>query len=169
MQDFLQIFNSISDYIIMALVVIVIILIILVISCMHSSAKLQKRYKKLMRGVEGENLEKIITTYMDKIDEVKEESNEVREIYKNIDERVKKSIQKVAIVRYKAFDNVGSDLSFSLALLDDNDDGVIVTSIYGRDESFTYAKPINKGLSRYDLSEEEKAVLKQVSSKVETK
>lgn len=167
MQDFLQIFNSISDYIIMALVVIVIILFVLVISCMHSSSKLKKRYRKLMRGVEGENLEKIITTYMDKIDEVKEESKEVREIYNNIDERLKKSIQKVAIVRYKAFENVGSDLSFSLALLDDNDDGVIITSIYGRDESFTYAKPINKGLSRYDLSEEEKEVLKQVSSKVE--
>lgn len=166
MQDFLQIFSSISEYVIMALVVIVIILLILVISSMHSSAKLQRKYKKLMRGVEGENLEKIITSYMDKIDEVKEESKEVREIYNNIDERVKKSIQNVAIVRYKAFENVGSDLSFSLALLDDNNDGIIITSIYGRDESFTYAKPINKGISRYDLSEEEKQVLKEASSKL---
>lgn len=166
MQDFLQIFNSISDYVIIGLVVIAIILIILVISCMHSSAKLQRKYKRLMRGVEGENLEKIIINYMDQIDKVKEESKEVREIYNNIDERVKKSIQKLAIVRYKAFENVGSDLSFSLALLDDNDDGVIITSIYGRDESFTYAKPINKGLSRYDLSDEEKEVLKQVSASV---
>lgn len=166
MQDFLQIFNSISDYVSMALLVIVVILIILVISCMHSSAKLQRKYKKLMRGVEGENLEKIITNYMNEIDKVKEDSKEVREIYNNIDERVKKSIQKVAIVRYKAFENVGSDLSFSLALLDDNNDGVIITSIYGRDESFTYAKPINKGLSRYDLSDEEKEVLKQVNASV---
>ncbi|MCD2346879.1 DUF4446 family protein [Clostridium guangxiense] len=166
MQDFLQIFSGISEYITMALVIIVIMLLILVILCMHSSTKLQRKYKKLMRGVEGENLEKIITTYMNKIDKVEEESKEVRNIYNNIDGRVKKSIQNVGIVRYKAFDNVGSDLSFSLALLDDNYDGVIITSIYGRDESFTYAKPINKGLSRYDLSEEEKEVLKQVSSKV---
>jgi hypothetical protein len=57
---------------------------------------------------------------------------------------------------------VGSDLSFSIALLDGNQNGVIITSIYGRNESTTYAKPIDKGISRYDLSEEEKKVLGQV-------
>lgn len=165
MQDFLQIFNSISTYIIMALVVIVIILFILVISNMRSLSKVEARYRKLMRGVENENLEKLIMSYLDKIDEAREESKEVKKIYNDIDERVSKCIQNVSIVRYKAFDDVGSDLSFSVALLDDNYDGVIITSIYGRNESLTYAKPINKGLSRYDLSDEENQVLKESTQK----
>ena len=75
-------------------------------------------------------------------------------------------MQKTSMVRYKAFADVGSDLSFSIALLDGNDNGAILTSIYGRNESTTYAKPIDKGMSRYDLSEEEKKVLEQaISSK----
>lgn len=73
---------------------------------------------------------------------------------------------KVSIVRYRAFEDVGSDLSYSIALLDNNNNGVILTGIYGRNESTTYAKPIDKGLSRYELSDEEKYVLKDAMNKV---
>jgi hypothetical protein len=68
-------------------------------------------------------------------------------------------------LRYRAFENVGSDLSFSISLLDNNNDGFIITGIYGRNDSTTYAKPIDKGLSRYDLSEEEKEVLEKAINK----
>ena len=63
--------------------------------------------------------------------------------------------------RYKAFEDIGSDLSYSIAMLDGNNNGVIITSIYSRNESITYAKPIDNGISRYDLSEEENSVLHQ--------
>ena len=56
-------------------------------------------------------------------------------------------------------------LMHSIALLDDNNDGVVLTGIYARYESTTYAKPIDKGISRYDLSEEEKYVLKDAMNK----
>ena len=74
-------------------------------------------------------------------------------------------MQKVAIVRYKAFEDVGSDLSFSIAILDGEDNGIILTGIYGRQESTTYAKPIDRGISRYDLSEEEITVLNNAINK----
>ena len=64
-------------------------------------------------------------------------------------------------MRYQAFEDVGSDLSFSIAILDGNNDGIMLTGIYGRQESTTYAKPIDKGISRYDLSEEEIAVINE--------
>ena len=82
---------------------------------------------------------------------------------------MKDCVQKVAIMRYKAFEDVGSDLSFSVAILDDNNDGIILTGIYGRNESTTYAKPIDKGISRYDLSEEEICVLNEAINKYNTK
>ena len=74
-------------------------------------------------------------------------------------------MQKVSVVRYKAFEDVGSDLSFSLAMLDENNDGILLTGIFGRNESTTYAKPIEKGISRYDLSEEEEEALNNAINK----
>lgn len=166
MQSFLQTFNSISSYVVIGLVVITFLLFILTISLMSSLSKLEKKYRKLMRGSESGNLEELITNYLDKVDNAVEESKQIKEMYSEINDNVKKCIQHVGMIRYKAFDDVGSDLSFSLVMLDDNYDGIIVTSIYGRNESLTYAKPINKGLSRYDLSEEEKQVLKEVSLRI---
>jgi len=64
-------------------------------------------------------------------------------------------VQKFAVVRYNAFQNVGSDQSFSIALLDSEDSGVVISGIYGRDSSTTYAKPIKSGYSDYVLTEEE--------------
>jgi hypothetical protein len=64
-------------------------------------------------------------------------------------------VQKVGIVRYNAFHNIGSDQSFSVALLDSEDNGIVMSSIYGRDSSTTYAKPIRYGASDYVLTEEE--------------
>ena len=89
----------------------------------------------------------------------------MNELYKSMEKRIAGCFQKMSIIRYRAFEDVGSDLSFSIALLDNNDDGFILTGIYGRNESTTYAKPIDKGLSRYELSEEEKHVLQDAINK----
>jgi len=69
-------------------------------------------------------------------------------------------VQKVAIVRYNAFPNVGSDQSFSLALLNETDDGVVITGIFGRDSSTTYAKPVKSAVSDYTLTDEEVNVIR---------
>ena len=65
-------------------------------------------------------------------------------------------IQKISIIRYNAFDNVGSDLSYSIALLDNEDNGVVLSSLYGRESSTAYAKPIHQGNSKYVLTDEER-------------
>jgi len=64
-------------------------------------------------------------------------------------------VQKVGVIRFNAFHNVGSGQSFSVALLDSDDNGVVFSGIYGRESSTTYAKPINAGVSDYILTEEE--------------
>ena len=76
-----------------------------------------------------------------------------------LDSDIASCIQKVGIVRYNAFRDVGSDLSFAIALLDGNDTGVILNGLYGSDSSNIYAKPIKGGVSTYQLSEEEKYAL----------
>jgi hypothetical protein len=76
-----------------------------------------------------------------------------------IDRNFLNCIQKVAMIRYNAFDNVGSDLSYSVALLDGNDSGIVITSLFSRDCSTTYGKPILAGKSKYPLSAEEIKVI----------
>ena len=78
-------------------------------------------------------------------------AKEISELY----DILSSCVQKVAILRYNAFSDVGSDLSFSIALLDNDDNGVVITNLYGRESSTTYAKPVDKGHSTYILTGEE--------------
>ncbi len=164
MQNIINLINSAQLYIILALIILVLILMVIIITTHSSLNKLEKKYRKLMRGVNNKNLEDMVVTYLDKIDEVKEDNRVMKQMYDEINGEIKNCVQKTSIIRYKAFEDVGSDLSFSIALLDGNHNGAIITSIYGRNESTTYAKPIDKGISRYDLSQEEKKVLQQAIS-----
>ena len=75
-------------------------------------------------------------------------------------ERLSAAVQKVALLRYDAFEDVGGRLSFSCALLDDQGNGVVVTSINGRQDTRVYAKPVRGGTSEYNLSEEEEEVIR---------
>ena len=73
--------------------------------------------------------------------------------------------QKIGFVRYNPFSGVGSDQSFSLALLDENDDGFIITSLFSREGNRVYAKTVEKGSPGYQLSDEEKEALKKAIEK----
>ena len=161
MASIINFINSTQIYITIALILLVIILIIIVIITYISLSKIESRYRRLMRGASTKNLEDIVISYLDKIDEVKKQNEIMKQLYEQINGRLTSCVQKTSIIRYKAFEDMGSDLSFSIALLDANSNGVILTSIYGRDESTTYAKPIDKGISRYELSNEESKVLDQ--------
>ena len=132
---------------------------------MRTTKKLEKRYRRLMRGVNNKNLEELINLKMDEIDTAVSKADEAINQCKVIKEEIKGCVNKVAIMRYKAFSDVGSDLSFSIAILDSYNDGVIITGIYSRQDSITYAKPVDKGISRYELSEEESYVLNEAINK----
>ena len=162
MENVLNILTQYSTYITIGLIVLVLIQFILLIVAFRSLSKVENKFRKIMRGVNNKNLEELINSYLDK---VKKDSEETLETNKILKAQVEKCTQKVSVIRYKAFEDVGSDLSFSVALLDGENNGVILTGIYGRDYSTTYAKPIDKGISRYDLSEEELHVLNAAMNK----
>lgn len=152
-------------YLILGMVIIIILLFIMVVVLFKAVGKVENRYRKLMKGTSGNNLEEMLLQRLESIEDAKKTSEKALNECERLEIKMKDCIQKVAIMRYKAFENVGSDLSFSIAMLDDKNDGVILTGIYGRQESTTYAKPIDKGISRYDLSEEELYVLNEASNK----
>jgi len=109
--------------------------------------------------------------------DLKDISNQFKDLEKKMEiishelENLKKtgkfSIQKMGVVRYNPFSGVGSNQSFSLALLDGNNDGMVITSLYARDGNRVYGKPVRDGKSEYSLSEEEKkAIEKAISPKI---
>ena len=119
-------------------------------------SKLNRRYHDFMRKLgDGENLEEDLQAYMSRVEEVERHNKKTSTHVKQIDQELKKCIQKVGMVRYSAFKDTGSDLSFALALLDENKDGVVLNGIYSREMYNIYAKPVEQGKSTYTLSEEE--------------
>jgi Na+-transporting methylmalonyl-CoA/oxaloacetate decarboxylase gamma subunit len=157
--------NELMPFLILGMLVVIILLFIIVIVLFKAVGRVESKYRKLMKGTSSNNLEEMLLERLKNIEEAKEISEKALKECGKLEIKMKDCIQKVAIMRYKAFENVGSDLSFSIAMLDDKNDGVILTGIYGRQESTTYAKPIDKGISRYDLSEEELYVLNEASNK----
>lgn len=160
MQNITNIVDLYQSYILIGLTVLVIILLLVIISVLRSLNHLESKYRRLMRGANGKNIEELVVNNLKVIEQAKQETEYVKQMYKSVDERLRQCIRKVSVVRYRAFEDVGSDLSYSIAFLDENTNGVIMTGIFGRNESTTYAKPIDNGISRYDLSLEEKLALK---------
>ena len=165
MENLINIINENIVFIIMALLVSILLLFIIVILLMRTTNKLEKKYRRLMRGVNHKNLEELIVSKIDEVEKALAKADEAINQCKVIKEEIKGCVNKVAIMRYKAFADVGSDLSFSIAILDSYNDGVIITGIYSRHDSITYAKPVDKGISRYELSEEESYVLNEAVNK----
>lgn len=165
LENLINIINENISFIIIGLLVIILLLFIIVISLMRSTKKLEKKYRKFMRGVSNKNLEELILSKLDEVDKAAAKADEAINKCKVIQEEIKGCVNKVAIMRYKAFPDVGSDLSFSIAILDSYNDGVLITGIYSRQDSVTYAKPVDKGISRYELSEEESYVLNEAINK----
>ena len=163
--NIIEMINQNSAFIVIGIAIFAAIELLLIIILFTKIGGTNKKYKKMMRGVNNKNLEGLLEDYLNKVEKIELDSSDVVGKFNRIDESIKKCVQKVAMVRYKAFEDVGSDLSFSIALLDDGNDGIVLTGIYGRMESTTYAKPIDKGISRYDLSEEELQALSEAMNK----
>lgn len=129
---------------------------LIVVTIINSKyTKLKKQYKRVMKELETGDILDILSKDIMKNEEFNEKLDKFRKELSFIDNEMKASIKKVGIVRYNAFNDVGSDLSFSIALLDSNDNGVVISGIYGRNETATFAKPIMKAQSNYPLSAEE--------------
>ena len=162
-----NIINTIgTDNILLILLGLTVILLIAFIIVMIKMVGLNKRYKEFMKKLgNGKNLEEDLENYMYRVDRVEKQNAEITSFIKGLDNDFKKCIHKVGIVRYSAFKDTGSDLSFTLALLNDKNDGVVLNGIYSREMSNIYAKPVENGKSSYTLSqEEEEAIRKAIDS-----
>lgn len=146
-------------YLFIGIFAVILILIILLAVQIRKTSQLKKRLDKFVLGKDGKSLEKdIIGLYEDnkflKIS-VDKNKKDIRTLYKNME----KTFQKIGIVKYDAFKQMGGQLSFSLALLDENNDGFILNSVHSTDGCYSYTKEIKDGICDISLGEEEQEAL----------
>jgi hypothetical protein len=146
------------------LFIIDVILIAAVIVLYRQSSLLRRNISILKRGADGETLLQKAATH----------TAAIEDLYRRIDEQVAQkdyltevlagTVQRIAMIRFDAFEDMGGKLSYTIAMLDENGDGLVLTSIYGRNENRTYAKTVQRGTSAHVLSREENEAVNRALS-----
>ena len=139
---------------------------ILSIAALRTALLLKKRYQGLMMGREGVDLEELLSYHRELLEEGIRGRKKIEARLKEVEEQLLLAVTGVGLVRYNAFRETGSDLSFSLALLDRNLNGVVLTSLFGREESRCYGKPVKQGQSSHYLSDEENQALEEARRQI---
>ena len=147
----------------LTVVIAVLVLVIMILAGLLFSVKgklnaLQAKYDYFTQGKEA-NIDVVLTDTLTELHKTQAELAVLQEKHAKLQAQVQGCLQNVKLIRYDAFDAMGGEMSYSLLLTDAKKDGILLTSIYGRDESRSYAKDIKEGKSSYPLAEEEKKLL----------
>lgn len=135
--------------------VLIIGLAVGVVSVYLQYGRLKSSYNSFMKGKDGRTLEDSIFERFDELEDIAEIAIKNRQDIKKINEDMLSNFQKVGILKYNAFQEMGGKLSFALTLLDGNNTGYIINSMHSREGCYNYIKEIVKGESYVELSEEE--------------
>ena len=146
-------------FIFIFLLVLIVILFFMVVNVNMKYKRLKSSYSSFMRGRDGKNLEQSILEKFDELDEITEIAKKNRTDIKELFREMQNNYQKVGIVKYDAFDDVGGKLSFACAILNNTNDGFVLNSIHSKEGCYNYIKEIIKGESFLPLGEEEAKAL----------
>ncbi|URN95937.1 MAG: DUF4446 family protein [Candidatus Pristimantibacillus lignocellulolyticus] len=147
------------EIIVIVLIAMVLIQWIMMMNLGGKLKKLRKSYLHMMEGTGVENLEGVIQSLQAEQQLQNAEIEQAALRMANVEARVPQLKSNIAIKRYNAFSNTGSDMSFSVAITNDNKDGIVLTSIHSREGAYIYGKPVEKGTSQYSLTPEEEEVI----------
>ena len=126
---------------------------------------IRNKQEILFQGKEAKDLEKIIEDQREEINKNKNDAEDLLKLSEKIHQIASKGIQKIGLVRYNPFGDIGGDQSFAIALLDAYDNGLIISSLHSKEGTRVYAKPVEKGKSSYQLSGEEKKAVDEAMEK----
>lgn len=121
--------------------------------------KLRKQYVEVMGNTGVTNLEEVIIELRKTIDIQEEQSQKLRVQLDEVQRLQQQEKGRVGVLRYNAFADQGSDLSFSIAIVNATQDGVVLSGIHSRENTYVYAKPVDKGESTHPLTPEERKAI----------
>ena len=147
--------------ILVVMLILIVVLFFMVINANMKYSRLKASYTSFMRGKDGKTMEESIFERFDELDELTKMTLKNRQEIRNLQNDFMDALQKVGILRYDAFSEMGGNLSFALTLLDGNNNGYIINSMHSREGCYNYIKEIVKGESYIELSEEESESLER--------
>ena len=150
-----------AGYLLLGLLIICVLLLIMVIVAFVQIGSFKKKYKKFMLGKDGANLEKDIMTLYEDNKYIKLNVSQNRDDIKALFKKHESVYQKLGLVKYDAFKEMGGKLSFALVLLDENNNGFLINSVHSSDGCYSYTKRIKDGDSEIALSNEEKVAVER--------
>lgn len=145
----------------MSISILVYILSLVVIILLLWIGLTEYRFKKFFAGTKARNLEEVMLHLGRQMKELKETQEHIDKHLVIVDKRLDKSIRSVEAIRFNPFLDAGSNQSFAISFLNDEGNGVVMSSLYARDRMSIFAKPIINGKSEFELSAEEKNVLEK--------
>lgn len=154
-------------FLILGLAIVTLILFVTVIISLIKMSQLYRRYDIFMRGRDAETLEELIINQMETINILKAEDKTNKENIRSINRNIRASFQKLGMVRYNAFQGMGGNLSFAIALLDYTNSGFVLNSVHSREGCYMYLKRVDMGQTEVILGSEEKEALEQALGYVE--
>lgn len=156
------------EYLILAMLIILAILLVFAMVMVIKFNQLNEKYHEFMRGSSGRSLEERILGRFKELNNLKGQMNDTIDRVKLLEDARDTSFKKIALKRYDAFSEMGGKLSYSLCLLNDDNDGFIMTSMHNREGCYTYVKEVIKGNTFMVLSDEEKEVLEESITSLDT-
>lgn len=161
-----HVFTQYLDFILIGVATLGLVSLVFAIVATVSTSGLRRRFRK-WKGIHSTaDLDDVYAKTLDEVTKIRAELVSAQQEIGHLRAQLRSKVSSARLVRFNAFQDLGSDLSFSLALIDDEKNGVVLSSIYGREESRTYAKPVQAGSSSYTLTEEEMQVISQAAQKV---
>ena len=153
--------------VLIGMILIIVINIVLLVVFVVKNVKLQKKYNVFMIGKDAQSLEEEIAQLFEInrsiAERVKENRKDIRKLYK----KHSKAFQKIGVVKYDAYQTMGGMLSFSMALLDEDNNGFIMNSVHSTDGCYTYTKEIVEGKCNIELGNEERIALNKAMGEEE--
>ena len=148
----------------MLIIIFTVGMVIVVLLGVHTEWKVNR----LLRGKNGKTLEEVIVRNAADIEKFKEFRKELETYLESVEKRLDQSVRGVGTVRFNPFKGTGDggNQSFATALLDENENGVVLSTLYTRERVGIYAKPLKSGKSEYELTGEEKEAVKQAKEKM---
>jgi len=146
---------------VVALVVAVLVLGVWVALLQRSEAGLRRRLRRVLPEGESGGIDEILDRQMKRLDGLGERVDALNKLHHELDALSQRTIQKVAVIRYNPFSDTGGDQSFAIAMLDSLGNGVVLSSLHSRTDTRVFAKPVQSGRSKFQLSDEEQDAIKK--------
>lgn len=150
-----------SMYLWAALLALFLVLAIWVITLQVRMNRLIRHYNRLAADSEGGALNDALDRYIERLDDVTGQVDELENLCQTVESNVRRAIQRIGIVRFNPFADTGSDQSFAVALLDLSGTGIVISSLFSRTSTRIFAKPVADGKSTHVLTEEEREAIDQ--------